>query len=117
MTSVVRYVTANTPAVDSTGSDHQLVAFDITTTGGIEHGASDDVLQWQGSGTIKSILTISAKVIETGEMIPMGAVATNTHTQVTIDPKGKVVQVTIPQAGVTIPANSLISLILVIGNY
>ena len=45
MTAVIRYVTntmdggTNTPAVDSTGSDYQLVAFDITTTVGVAQGA------------------------------------------------------------------------------
>ena len=123
MTAVIRYVTHtmdggdNTPAVDSTGSDYQLVAFDITTTVGIAAGADDDVLQWQGAGTIKSILAISASVIATGEMIPMGAVEQDTHTLVTIDPTGKIVNVSIPAGGAAILANSLISLTLVIGNY
>jgi hypothetical protein len=123
MTSVVRYVTHtmdgddNTPAVDSTGSDYQLVAFDITTTEGIAADADADVLEWEGSGTIKSILAISAKVIATGEMIPMGVVATNTHTLVTIDPAGKIINVAVLAGGVAIPANTTICLLLVIGNY
>ena len=123
MTAVIRYVTNtmdggdNTPAVDSTGFDYQLVAFNITTTVGIAAGADADVLVWEGSGTIKSILAISACVIATGEMIPMGAVEQDSHTLVTIDPTGKIINVSIPEGGAAILANSLISLILVIGNY
>ena len=123
MTAVIRYVThtmdggTNTPAVDSTGSDYQLVAFDITTTVGIAAGADADVLVWEGSGTIKSILAISACVIATGEMIPMGVVEQNSHTLVKIDPTSKIINVSIPAGGAAILANSLISLILVIGNY
>ena len=122
MTAVIRYVThtmdgeSNTPAVDSTGFDYQLVAFNITTTVGIAAGADADVLVWEGSGTIKSILAISACVIATGEMIPMGVVEQDSHTLVKIDPTGKIINVSIPEGGAAILANSLISLILVIGN-
>jgi hypothetical protein len=115
MTAVIRYVTNTMDAwthahtVDSTGSDYQLVAFDITTIGGIDAGANADILTWTGSGKIKSILTISAKVIADGDMIPMSMVK--------IDPTGKIINVSIPTDGAAIPENSLISLILVIGNY
>lgn len=124
MTSVVRYV-RNTmdggapasPAIDSVGSDYELVAFDITTTAGIAQGANLNVFQWTGSGKIKSIISVRAKVIATGEMIPMGAVAQNTHTLITLDATSKIINISVPAAGAAIPAASVISLLLVIGNY
>jgi hypothetical protein len=123
MSSVIRYVTntmdggANTPNINSTGKDYQLVAFDITTTVGIAAGANANVLIWTGSGKIKSIVQVRAKVIATGELIPMGIVAQNTHTLVTLDVTGKIINVSVPGVGATIPANSVISLLLIMGNY
>lgn len=126
MTSVVRYIqntstgaNVNT-AVGSTGGDYQLVAFDITTAAGIAAGANANVLTWVGAGKIKSIISVFMRLATagaTGEVIPMGIVATNTHTLVTIDATGKIVNVSVPAAGVALPVNAVISLLLVIGNY
>ena len=115
MTAVIRYVTHtmdggdNTPAVDSTGSDYQLVAFDITTTVGVAQGADLQVLVWEGAGTIKSILSVKILNIATGDIIPTGAAF--------VDPTGKFIEIAVQEEGTAIPANSLISLTLVIGNY
>lgn len=123
MTSVVRYVQhtmdggVNTPATNSTGSDYQLIHFDVTTTVGIDAGANRNVLQWTGSGKIKSIIDVRAKVIVTGEMIPMGAVAQNTHALITLDATNTIINISILDGGAAIPAASVISLLLVIGNY
>ena len=123
MTAVIRYITNtmdggnNTPSVNSGGVDSQLLAFDIITTAGIAANANANVLTWAGSGKIKSILSMRAKVIATGATIPMGVVAQNTHTLVTLDATAKIINVSVPAAGVAIPASSIISFILVIGNY
>lgn len=123
MTSVVRYVQhtmdggTNTPSVSSTGFDHQHVKFDITTTVGIAAGDNADILVWTGAGKIKSCDLLGAKIIATGELLPVGAVAQNTHSLLTVDAAGKTINLSVPAAGVAIPANSLISLLLVIGNY
>ena len=115
MTAVIRYVThtmdggTNTPAVDSTGSDYQLVAFDITTTVGIAAGTDAKVLVWTGAGKIKSILSVKITTIPYGEEVQPQTVF--------VDPTGKFIEIAVQEDGTAIPANSLISLILVIGNY
>ena len=123
MTSVVRYVQNTSTAanvntgVASSGGDYQLVAFDIITTAGIAAGANANILTWKGAGKIKSILTFTPKVAATGELLPLGIVAQNTHTLITLDASQKILNVSIPAAGVPIPALSVMAMLLVIGNY
>jgi hypothetical protein len=123
MTSVVRYVknTTTAPNVDtaiaSNGGDYQLVAFDITTTAGIAAGANANILTWTGSGKIKAITSVFMRRSTTGEVIPTGAVAQNTHTTITLDVTGKIINIALLAGATPIPTNTVISLLLVIGNY
>jgi len=130
MTSVIRYVKntidgGGSPRVGSTGFDSQLIAVDVFTTAGIAAGANADVLTWTGSGKIKSIVSILMRrtgsgnigVTDTGEVIPMGAVAQNTHAQFTLDPTGKTINCSIRGHAVPIPTFTTITFLLVIGNY
>ena len=132
MTSVIRYV-KNTmdggapasPRVGSTGTDSQLIVVDVLTEAGIAANANADVLTWEGSGTIKSIVSIFMRrtgsgnigVTDTGEIIPMGAVAENTHSTFTIDATGKTINCSILANATPIPTFTTISFLLVIGNY
>ena len=132
MTSVIRYV-KNTmdggggasPAVGSTGSDSQLVAIDVYTTAGIAANANADVLTWTGSGKIKSILSVFMRrtgsgnigVTDTGEIIPLGTVAQNTHSTFTVDATGKTINCSLLAGATPIPTSTTISFLLVIGNY
>lgn len=127
MTVSVRYVQntmdggANTPSIGSTGTDSQLVAIDVTTTAGIAAGENANVLQWTGSGKIKSVFNVfmrrNVAPNNTGEVIPMGAVAQNTHTTITLDATGKIINIALLAGAPAIPANTTISFLLVIGNY
>ena len=129
MTSVVRYVrnlsTAANVNVDvaSTGGDYQLVAFDITTAARIAANANANILTWTGSGTIKSILSVFVRaagqgaVAQTGEVIPFGAVAQNTHSTITLDATGRTINIALLGTATPINAGATISLLLVIGNY
>jgi hypothetical protein len=123
MTSVVRYVNNTTTAanvnteVASTGGDYQLVAFDITTAAGIAANANANILTWTGSGKIKAITSVFMRRATTGEVIPMGAVAQTTHTTITLDATGKVINIALLAGATPIPTNTVISLMLVIGNY
>ena len=123
MTSVIRYVKNTSTAanvnvnVASTGGDYQLVAFDITTVAGIAAGAHANILTWTGAGKIKSILSVFVRNPDDGEVIPMGAVAQNTHTLITLDAAAKTLNISIPAGGVAIDAEAVVSLLLVIGNY
>ena len=123
MTSVIRYVKNTSTAanvnvaVASTGGDYQLVAFDIKTTAGIAAGAHANILTWTGAGKIKSILSVFVRNPDDGEVIPMGAVAQNTHTLITLDAAAKTLNISIPAGGVAIDAEAVVSLLLVIGNY
>jgi hypothetical protein len=127
MTAAIRYVQntmdggANTPAIGSTGTDSQLVAIDVTTTAGIAATANADVLKWTGSGKIKSIVSVfmrrNVAPNNTGEVIPMGAVAQNTHTTITLDDTGKIINIALLGTATPIPANTTISFLLVIGKY
>ena len=123
MTSVVRYVKNTSTAanvnvaVTSTGNDYQLIAFDITTVAGIAAGAHANILTWIGTGKIKSILSVFIRDPANGEVIPVGAVAQNTHSLITLDATAKTINISIPAGGVAIDANAVVSLLLVIGNY
>jgi hypothetical protein len=129
MTSVVRYVKNTTTAanvnvaVASTGGDYQLVAFDITTAAGIAANANANILTWTGAGKIKSILSVFVRaagqgaVAQTGEVIPFGAVAQNTHSTITLDATGKTINIALLAGAPAINAGATISLLLVIGNY
>ena len=129
MTSVVRYVKNTTTAanvnmaVASTGGDYQLVAFDITTAAGIAANANANILTWIGAGKIKSILSVFVRaagqgaVAQTGEVIPFGAVAQNTHSTITLDATGRTINVALLAGAPPINAGATISLLLVIGNY
>lgn len=119
MTSVVRYVqntstaaNVNT-AVGSTGGDYQLIAFDIITVAGIAANANANVLTWTGSGKIKSVIQYLVKSNAGAIHVPVAA-ATDS---VTIDATGKIINVAVANGGTAIAANSVISLLLVIGNY
>ena len=129
MTSVVRYVKNTTTAanvnvaVASTGGDYQLVAFDITTAAGIAANANANILTWTGAGKIKSILSVFVRaagqgaVAQTGEVIPFGAVAQNTHSTITLDATGRTINIALLAGAPPINAGATISLLLVIGNY
>lgn len=131
MTSVIRYV-KNTidglaPAqagVGSTGFDHQLVVIDVLVAAGIAANANADVLTWTGSGKIKSIVSAFMRrtgsgvpQTDTGEIIPMGAVAQNTHSTFTVDATGKTINCSLLAGATPIPTFTTISFLLVIGNY
>jgi phosphoribosylformylglycinamidine (FGAM) synthase-like enzyme len=123
MTSVVRYVKNTTTApnvntaVGSTGSDYQLVAFDITTTAGIAAGANATILTWTGAGKIKSIQNVFIRNPADGEVIPMGEVDQATHTTIRINDTGKIITLSVPGGGAALDAGVVVSLLLVIGNY
>ena len=129
MTSVVIYVKNTTTAanvnvaVASTGGDYQLVAFDITTAAGIAANANANILTWIGAGKIKSILSVFVRaagqgaVAQTGEVIPFGAVAQNTHSTITLDATGRTINIALLAGAPPINAGATISLLLVIGNY
>ena len=130
MTSVIRYVKntmdgGGSPRVGSTGTDSQLIVIDVLTEAGIAAGANADVLTWEGSGRIKSIVSIFMRrtgsgnigVTDTGEIIPMGAVAENTHSTFTIDATVKTINCSILANATPIPTFTTISFLLVIGNY
>ena len=122
MTTAIRYVQNTSTAanvnvnVASTGGDYQLVAFDIITTAGIAAGANANILTWTGAGKIKSIQSVFIRE-DDGEIIPLGAVAQNTHTLITLDAAGKTITISVPAGGAALEAGALVSLILVIGNY
>ena len=123
MTTSVRYVQNTSTAanvnvaVASTGGDYQLVAFDIITAAGIAAGANANILTWTGAGKIKSIQSVFIRKPDTGEIIPLGAVAQNTHTLIILDAAAKTINISVPAGGAALEAGALVSLILVIGNY
>jgi len=123
MTTAIRYVQNTSTAanvnvaVASSGGDYQLVAFDIITAAGIAAGANANILTWTGAGKIKSIQSVLIRNPDTGEIIPLGAVAQNTHTLITLDAAGKTITISVPAGGAALEAGALVSLILVIGNY
>jgi hypothetical protein len=129
MTSVIRYVKntmdgGGSPSVGSTGSDSQLIAIDVFTSAGIAANANANVLTWTGSGKIKSIVSILMRrtgsgnaPTDTGEIIPMGAVAQNTHSTFTIDATGRTINCRLLATATPIPTFTTISFLLVIGNY
>lgn len=122
MTSVVRYVQNTTTAANvntnagSTGTDYQLVVFDITTTAAIAAGANANILTWTGAGKIKSIASVLMKATTTQGVIGVGITAL-TATNLTIDATGKIINLAVLAGGVAVPANATICLTLVIGNY
>ena len=132
MTSVIRYVKntfdggdPTSCQVGSTGFDHQLVAIDVLVTAGIAANANANVLTWTGSGKIKSIVSAFMRrtgsgnigVTDTGEIIPLGAVAQNTHSTFTVDATGKTINCSLLAGAAPIPTFTTISFLLVIGNY
>ena len=123
MTTVIRYVKNTTTAanvntqVDSTGADYQLVSIDVTTAAGIAAGANANVLTWTGAGKIKAIVSVFMRRAATGEIIPMGAVAQNTHSTLTLDATEKIINIALLGGATVIPTNTVISFLLVIGNY
>ena len=54
---------------------------------------------------------------DTGEIIPLGAVAQNTHTLITLDAAAKTINISVPAGGSAMDAGCVVSLVLVIGNY
>ena len=129
MVAVIRYVNntmdgGGSPCVGSTGFDCQLVAIDVLTRAGIASGANADVLTWTGPGKIKSIVSVFMRrtgsgdpATDTGEIIPLGAVAQDTHSTFTIDATGKTINCRLLATATPIPTFTKISLLLVIGNY
>lgn len=119
MTAAFRYVqntvtpNAATIPIGSTGKDSQLIAFDITCTGGIAANANANILQWTGAGKIQSV--ISFQVLSNAGAINVPVA--NATTSVTIDVTGKIINVAVANGGTAIAANSVIKLLLVIGNY
>jgi hypothetical protein len=123
MTTAIRYVQNTSTAanvnvaVASSGGDYQLVAFDIITAAGIAAGANANILTWTGAGKIKSIQSVFIRNPDTGEIIPLGAVAQNTHTLITLDAAAKTINISVPAGGSAMDAGCVVSLVLVIGNY
>jgi hypothetical protein len=129
MVAVIRYVNntmdgGGSPCVGSTGADCQLVAIDVFTRAGIATNANANVLTWTGPGKIKSIVSVFMRrtgsgdpATDTGEIIPLGAVAQNTHSTFTIDATGKTINCSILATATPIPTFTKISFLLVIGNY
>lgn len=119
MTSVVRYMqnTTNAPnvntAIASTGGDYQLLAFDITTTAGIAANANANVLTWTGAGKIKTILSFMVKTAAGAINVPVPGATTSA----TIDATGKIINVAVANGGTAIAAGSIISMLIVVGNY
>ena len=119
MTSVIRYVKNTTTAanvntsVASTGGDYQQIAFDIITTAGIAANANANVLTWAGAGKIKTVLSFMVRTAAGAINVPVAAATTS----VTIDATGKILNVAVANGGTAITAGSIISMVLVIGNY
>lgn len=119
MTSVIRHVKNTTTATNvnteiaSTGSDHQLIAFDITTAAAIAAGANADILTWTGAGKIMSIVSF---FVRSNAGVINAPIAAN-PTSVVIDATGKKINIAIAANGTPVVANSTISMLLVIGNY
>ena len=119
MTTSFRYVkntvlpNAAPIPIGSTGKDSQLIAFDITCTGGIAANANADILQWTGAGKIQSVISFQILAAAGGINVPDAAAITS----VTIDPTGKIINVAVANNGTAIAANSVIKLLLVVGNY
>jgi hypothetical protein len=120
MTTAFRYVqntvvpNAATIPIGSTGKDSQLIAFDITCTSQIAADARADILQWTGAGKIQSI--INTQIISPNGSIHVAG-AGGIATIVTIDPTGKIINIALANRSATIVADSIIKLLLVIGNY
>ena len=122
MTMAIRYVKnniddVNGASIGSTGSDYQLVAFDVTLPRGIDAGVDAVVLTWEGVGEIKSILSVTVRDPSDGEMTPMGSIDQVTHTRMRLDETNKIITIAIPPQGISIRLGSVISLLLVIGGY
>jgi hypothetical protein len=115
MTSVIRYVKNTTTAanvntsVASTGGDYQLIAFDIITTAGIAANANANVLTWAGAGKIKTVLSFMVRTAAGAINVPVAAATTSAT--------GKILNVAVANGGTAITAGSIISMVLVIGNY
>jgi hypothetical protein len=119
MTATIRYVQdSGVDPVDgiktgSTGKDSQLIAFDITAVGGIAANTNANILQWTGAGKIQSVISFYILTAAGGINVPV----TGATTSVTIDATGKIINVAVANGGTAIAANSVIKLLLVIGNY
>lgn len=119
MTTAFRYVqntvapNAATIPIGSTGKDSQLIAFDITCTAGIAANLNANILQWTGAGKIQSVISFYILTAAGGINVSVAAATTS----VTIDATGKIINVAVANGGTAIAANSIIKLLLVIGNY
>ena len=119
MTTAFRYVqntvapNAATIPIGSTGKDSQLIAFDITCTAAIAANANANILKWTGAGKIQSVISFQVLAAAGGINVPVAAATTS----VTIDATGKIINVAVANDGTAIAANSIIKLLLVIGNY
>ena len=108
---------AESHSVSSTGADYQFVAFDMVSPTGVGLGVTSTVLKWTGVGTIKAILSVIVREPESGKITPMGAVHSETHTEVKLDEASRIITIAVPAKGANIPAGSVISLLLAIGSY
>ena len=118
MTSVVRYIPNQTSnpngnKVGSTGKDYQLIAYDITLGAEIAAKANADILQYTGSGQIKSLLSYQVK----GPDGTIRSPAPNLEDKVKITSSGTLINVAVADGGVPIAVNSVVSLLLVVGSY
>ena len=119
MTATIRYVQdSTTDPIDniktgSTGKDSQLIAFDITCVAGVAANSNLNILQWTGAGKIQSVMNFQVLSNAGGINVPVAAATTS----VTIDATGKIINVAVANGGTAIAANSVIKLLLVIGNY
>ena len=120
MTTAFRYVqntvapNAATIPIGSTGKDSQLIAFDITCTNQIAAGGNADILQWTGAGKIQSI--INTQIIFPNGTIHVAGTG-GAVTTVTLDPTRKIISIALSNGSAVVTANSVIKLLLVIGNY
>lgn len=110
------------PLTDSSdGTIFQTLFHRTTTTDAIAAGAGapSPVFSWGGSHDIIDSKIVSIQTAA-GEQIPVGIVATNTHTTLDSTTKNSlnktILRVQVPAAGVAIPAGSYIDLALTIGS-
>lgn len=93
---------ATAPTPVTSPIEYQLVPFFCRIDGGIAAGSNLDVFTWT-EGELKSFHSFSVRVPSTGECIPMGLLAQNTHTLI-LNNNGTI-NVSIPAAGIAWPAN------------
>lgn len=100
------------PSGGSAGKDNQEIKFAITATAGIAAGTANQcVYEWTGANIPREI-TALLFMTAAGEIIPFGLAAQNTHALMTMNTNpvtgNKGFYLTIPAAGIPLPANTTI---------